>query len=297
MKPRLLKVPTGITNSFSIRRDMIPNINCNWHCHVELELIHFHKGHGLEFIGDTVKSFRKGDIVLIGSNLPHYFKYEEVYDRNIEHESDIPYSTVIHFTENFWGDCFLNLPEAEMIKSVIKKAQRGILIKEKYARRVKNQMTNICKVGGIERIIALLRCLAEFANSGKTELISSIGFNNEYNLSNSDRINAVYDYTLKNFRDTIHLSTVASIAAMAVNSFCRYFKLKTGKSYLQFLNEIKIGYACKLLIDNRYSVKQICFESGFKNFTSFHETFKKIKGSTPQQYFKEYSGSFCNELT
>lgn len=292
MKPQLLKVPTGISNSFSIRQDMIPNINCNWHCHAELELIYFQKGHGLEFIGDNIKNFGKGDIVLIGSNLPHYFKYEEGNDKKINYESCIPYSTVIHFTENFWGDCFLNLPEAEKIKSLIKKAQRGILIKEKDSGSVKNQMINMCNVGGIERIIALLRCLTEFANSDKTELISSIGFNNEYNLSNSDRINSVYEYTLKNFRDTIHLSTVAAIAAMTVNSFCRYFKLKTGKSYLQFLNEIKVGYACKLLIDNRYNVKQICFESGFKNFTSFHEIFKKIKGRTPQQYFKEYSRSF-----
>ncbi len=289
MKPQLLKIPIGISNSFSVRQDMIPNINCKWHYHPELELIQLHRGSGMQFIGDNVKKFSRGDVVLIGSNLPHFFKYEEDNDKNFSQKSKLPYSTVIHFNENFLGDGFLNLPETDLIKSVLKKAQRGITLKENYSVNIKDEITNISKVGGIERIIALLRCLTEFSNSNKTELISSIGFKNEYDLSDSDRINSVYEYTLKNFKDTIQLSTVASIAVMAVNSFCRYFKMKTGKSYLHFLNEIKIGYACKLLIENRYSVKQICFESGFKNFTSFHEIFKKIKGKTPQEFYKDYS--------
>lgn len=288
MKPELIKVPVDVSHSFSVRRDMIPNINSKWHYHVELELIHFHKGHGMQFVGDNIKSFGKGDIILIGSNLPHFWKYEETQDERYTSESSLPYSTVIHFKENFWGDCFLNLPEASLIKSIISKASRGILIHENEASKIITEIDKMSVTEGIERIIALLRCLTEFENSNKTELLSSIGFKYEYSASDSDRINAVFDYTLKNFKNPIALQKAASLAGMAINSFCRYFKTKTGKTYLQFLYELRIGYACKLLIDNRYSVKQICFESGFNNFTSFHKIFKKSTGRTPQQYFHEY---------
>jgi AraC-like DNA-binding protein len=289
MKPQLLKVPKAPSTSFNARRDRIPNINNNWHYHSELELIHFHKGQGMQFVGDNMKNFGPGDIVLIGSNLPHFWKYDEIDEKPGKEEPTVAYSTVIHFTENFWGDCFLNLPETATIKSIIKKAQRGILAHEKEVPHLAAELDKIYSAEGVERIIALIRCLSEFAdNSNKTKLLSSLGFRYEFNTAGNDRINAVYDFTLKNFKNTILLEKVSSIANMAVNSFCRYFKTKTGKSYMQFLNELRIGYACKLLIDNRYSVKQICFESGFKNFTSFHKIFKKNKGKTPQQYFKEY---------
>jgi AraC-like DNA-binding protein len=289
MKPQLLKVPKGHSYSFNARQDMIPNINNNWHYHIELELIHFHKGKGMQFVGDNMKHFGEGDIVLIGSNLPHFWKYDQAQDEKGNGQNTDPYSTVIHFKENFWGDCFLNLPESSAIRSVLHKAQRGILINVNDAPLIAQEMDRICSIEGIERLIALLRCLSEFANkSDKIKTLSSLGFKYAYTPSDSERINQVYDFTLKNFKNAIVLEKIASIANMAINSFCRYFKTKTGKTYLQFLNELRIGYACKLLIDNNYSTKQICFESGFNNFTSFHKIFKKSKGKTPQQYYKEH---------
>jgi AraC-like DNA-binding protein len=287
MKPQLLKIPKGISDSFSARHEMIPNINNRWHYHAELELIQFHKGHGTQFVGDNIRSFGKGDIVLVGANLPHFWKYETTGTK--EKNALLPYATVIHFTENFWGDCFLNLPETASIKSIIKNAQRGILIHEKNNAEIKNAIDNICAAKGVERIIALLKCLSAFAGSRKKIYLSSIGFSYDGVLPGNDKINDVYAYTLKNFKQQIQLKKVASVASLAVNSFCRYFKTKTGKTYIQFLLEIRVGYACKLLIDNRYSIKQICFESGFSNFTSFHKTFKKNTGKTPRQYFTEYS--------
>lgn len=287
MKPQLLKIPKGIADSFSARREMIPNVNNKWHYHAELELIYFHKGRGTQFVGDNIRSFGKGDIVLVGANLPHFWKYETTGAK--EKNASIPYATVIHFTENFWGECFLNLPETASIKSIVKNAQRGILINEKNNTEIKNAIDNICATEGIDRIIALLKCLSALALSRKKIYLSSIGFNYDGILPGNDKINDVYAYTLKNFKQPVQLKKIASVASLAVNSFCRYFKTRTGKTYIQFLLEIRVGYACKLLIDNRYSIKQICFESGFSNFTSFHKTFKKNTGKTPRQYFNEYT--------
>ena len=135
---------------------------------------------------------------------------------------------------------------------------------------------------GVSRITALIECLSAFAASDSLQLLSSIGFRPDFSESENDRINAIYDYTFRHFTEKIYLDQVAVIAGLVPNSFCRYFKSRTGKTYTQFLTEIRIGHACKLLLDNRMSIKQLCFESGFSNFTSFHKNFRLITGKTPQ---------------
>ncbi|RPD39146.1 helix-turn-helix domain-containing protein [Chitinophaga barathri] len=283
MKPELLKVPTREIHSFSARRDMLPNINSRWHYHDELELIHFQKGHGMQFVGDDIRAFSPGDIVLVGSNLPHFWRYE-----NTEGDSaDIPYSTVIHFKETCLGGGFLDIPEASSIRGLIQRAKRGLHIAEHASAAIVAEMNRLVETDGIERIVALLRCLAKIAmHPGVTELASP-GFRPVVNQSaGSERINRVFDHIFKNFQEPLSLPEVAGIAMMSENSFCRYFKSKTGKTYLQFLYEVRVGFACKLLMDNRLSIKEICFASGFNDYTSFHRIFKKHTGKTPQQYFK-----------
>jgi transcriptional regulator GlxA family with amidase domain len=113
-------------------------------------------------------------------------------------------------------------------------------------------------------------------------------FKNEFSGLENDRINVVYDYSFTNFKRKIELEEIAAVAGISPNSFCRYFKSRTKKTYSQFIIEIKVGYACKLLIDNKYSVKQICYESGFNNFASFHKYFKLITNKSPLDYKREF---------
>jgi AraC-like DNA-binding protein len=285
MKPQLLKITHEPVNSFSVRRDMVPNINSRWHYHPELELIHFHKGSGTQFIGDNIKNFKAGDIILLGSNLPHYWMYDEEYFSHPT--SDSPYSTVIHFKENFVGERFLQLPETRKIRTLLEKSNRGIVFSSEQCDFIGKLMDKVYHSDGLARIIALMECLGACAEVSSPVILSSQGFN--YHLDNSnDRINSVYNYTLKNFKRKIELKEIAEVAGFIPNSFCRYFKSRTGKTYNQFLLEIRIGFACKLLLDNNQSIKQICFESGFRNFVSFHKSFKAITGFTPQTYQKKY---------
>src|SRR4051794_39898550 len=114
MKPELLKISNQSTSSFSIRHDMVPNINSRWHYHPEIELIYFHKGSCMQFVGDSISRSERDNIVLIGANLPHYWRFDE--DNQANYEIGYPYSTVIHFFEDFWGSTFLNLPENKIIK-------------------------------------------------------------------------------------------------------------------------------------------------------------------------------------
>jgi AraC-like DNA-binding protein len=286
MKPKLLKVPKTPSHSFSVREDMDPYINNRWHYHAEVELIYFHKGGGTQFVGDHIKRFHSGDIILVGSNLPHYWRYDDAYFQG--DKSHRVHSTVIHFSENFWGDPFLDLPETKHIRSLLDKARRGILVTAKEGERIAGLVEKIRSSEGVGRIIALIECLSSFAASDRLHLLSSIGFRPDFSESENDRINAIYDHSFRNFSKKIYLEEIAAIAGLVPNSFCRYFKSRTGKTYTQFLTEIRIGHACKLLIDNRISIKQLCYESGFSNFTCFHKNFRMITGKTPQHYLKEH---------
>jgi AraC-like DNA-binding protein len=285
MKPQHLKLAKNPSNSFSVRQDKFPNINNRWHYHSEVELIHFHKGAGTQFVGDNIKGFSDGDIVLVGSNLPHFWKYESY----IEDESDAPFSTVIHFNENFWGEKFLDLPETKVIKNLLDRARRGLLINRDACPIIGRLIEKIYSSEGITRIVALIECLTEFANSHDSVTLCSMGFQYDFSESENERLNAIYDFTIKNFKDKILLEEVAELAGLVPNSFCRYFKSRTGKTYSQFLIELRVGYACKLIIENKINMKQLCFESGFHNFSCFHKNFKKITGKSPKNYQNQFS--------
>lgn len=287
MKPKLLKVPKTPAQSFSVREDRDPFINNRWHYHAEVELIYFHKGSGTQFVGDHIKRFHSGDIILVGSNLPHYWRYDDAY---FKEDRDQVHSTVIHFSENFWGEPFLHLPETKPIKLLLEKARRGILVSGngRQGKKIPELVEKLRLSEGLGRIVSLIECLSAFAGAEQLDLLSSIGFQFDFSESENDRINAIYDYTFRHFAQKIYLEEVAAVAGLVPNSFCRYFKSRTGKTFSQFVTEIRVGHACKLLIDNRISIKQLCFESGFNNFTCFHKNFKMITGKSPQHYLKEH---------
>jgi transcriptional regulator GlxA family with amidase domain len=134
----------------------------------------------------------------------------------------------------------------------------------------------------------LIEALNAIANGKQMPLLSSIGFRPNLMDAEKDRINAIYEYSIKNFKRKIQLEELAEVANISPNSFCRYFKSRTRKTYSQFLIELRVGHACKLLIENNQCIKRLCYESGFNNFTSFHKYFKMITGKSPLVYQKEF---------
>lgn len=286
MKPQLLKVSTGPAQSFSVRRDLVPYMNNKWHYHPEVELIHLKRGVGTQFIGDSIKGFRSGDIVLVGAHLAHYWRFDDMYFNDQSKAcADV---RVAHFSENFWGDQFLNLPENKAIKTLLENSRRGLQVNGKVKIKVADILEQMLTADGSHRIILLMEALSLIANCNQTVKLSSIGFKQDYDESENIRINAIYDYTLNNFRRKIHLEEIASVAVISPNSFCRYFKSKTRKTYSRFLTEIKVGHACKLLMENKLNIKQLCYESGFNNLASFHKYFKITTGKSPLNYQKEF---------
>ena len=282
MKPHHLTHPINSTRSFTAKCEIQPDVNNWWHYHDELELIYFKNGSGKQFVGDNISNFKAGDIVLVGSNLPHYWQYSDQF-KNTAIEV-----YVVHFNKYFLGKEFINLPENYELLKVLEKSGRGIQIKDCSDNSLTESIIKIIEAQGTERIINLIEVLVGLGKYPEVQCLVSLGFKANISDAERDRIQSIYNYTLKNFKEQINLETIATIAKMSRTSFCKFFKMRTGKTYSALLNEIRIGNACKLLIEKKMTVKEICFESGFLNFSSFHKCFKNITGQTPLKYQRSY---------
>jgi AraC-like DNA-binding protein len=265
---------------------VLPYFHNRWHYHPETELIYIEKGSGTQFIGDSIQQFKDGDLVLVGSCLPHYWRCDERYFRN--HPGLQVKATVIHFQENFWGKDFLSLPESKGIRDLLAKARKGLAITGKTKEAVIESIQAMGEAMDMERLILLLKALSLMAKSAELKSLSSIGFQPSVDDQLSDRMEVIYNYSVAHFKKGISLEEIASVAHLSHKSFCRYFKSRTRKTYSRFLQELRVGNACKLLIENKLSLTQVCYESGFNNYANFYRYFKFITGKTPLTYQKEH---------
>ncbi|HEY1165524.1 MAG TPA: AraC family transcriptional regulator [Chitinophaga sp.] len=287
MKPILRKVSVHGGQSFSVREDILPYLYNHWHYHPEAELTLIRKGRGTRLVGDHMERFSDGDLVLLGPNLPHMWRNDADYFRA---NSDLHIEAVaIQFHEHFWGDAFLQLPEMEPIRLLLKQARRGIRINGAAREQLSRQMEDMLQASGTQRITILINLLTAIAATAEKSPLSSLGFVQEYNLQRTDKINEIYHYTFNNFTNPISIEEVAKAVHISPHSFCRYFKTRTSKTYFEFLAELRIGYACKLILENGMSIAQVCYSSGFNNVANFNRKFKELTGKTPLQYYKEYA--------
>jgi AraC-like DNA-binding protein len=289
MKPLFLKIESS--NVYTIREQLVSYINSRYYYHPQIELVYSEKSDGMCIIGDKVQIVNEGDIFMLGENLPHLFRNDEKYtDKKLKVRV-----IVLHFLPDFGGKDFLELPDMRNIKLLLKKAERGILVEGKTRTEVGKIMKQMLTEKGPGKMILLLQALTLISNSRDNKMILPIGFQPQINDQNEDRINDVYSFTMQHFNQKIHTKQIASVAHLSEHSFCRYFKSKTGKTYTNFLHEIRIKHACKLLIESKLSISQIINECGFVNYANFFRYFKMLTGKTPAEYQKLNNDSLITE--
>lgn len=282
MKTLIEKLPLSENSSFVAKIFTTPYFEVPWHQHIEYELILFLEGEGLSFVGNYAGEFQAGDVFFIGKNVPHTFQ-----KRNKEM---ITSAVVVQFKEDFLGTDFLRVPEAREIKDFFNDSMQGLQIGENTNKLLKPFILSLVSEEGIIRIIKLLECL-HLINKSKDYLplsTQSIGISNPKDM---ERIDQVFRYTIDAFANKITLNDVAAIAGLSVPAFCNYFKKSTKKTYIDFLNEVRVGYACKLLIDTDLSIVNIGYESGYNTLANFNKQFLKIKRETPSKYRRLFANS------
>ncbi|MCM4167465.1 Melibiose operon regulatory protein [Arenibacter antarcticus] len=283
MKLHLLDRTSLQNSSFTVTQNSFPYFLKVWHYHPELELVYIVKSTGTRFIGDGIEKFEEGELVLLGENLPHMWLNDEVY---FEDHSELSSEAIaIHFKEDFLGMDFLKTMEMKSISQLIKRASQGIKF-------VGIDTTVLTKIRGLltldpfNKTIRLLEILQLLAIHEEYQLLSSPGFLNSFNKTDNKNLDEIYEFIFKNFNQPIGSKDVAEIAKMNPSAFSRFFKRIHRKTFTSYLNEIRIGYACKLLIENRDNITPVCYESGFNNISNFNRHFKSIMGMSPSAYIK-----------
>lgn len=245
------------------------------------------KGTGTRFIGDHVGPFRQGELILTGPNLPHLWRSDHEYFEGLA--NTVTEGIVIYFTQNLLGKDFLNKSEMFKIKNLLHKARRGMEFKGTTLVMASELMISLPAVEDFDRVLLFLNLLNLLSNSTGYSLLASEGYSNSLKETETERMNLVHEYVLKNFKTRISLEEAAAVASLSPTSFSRYFKMHANKTFSDFLIEIRIGYACKLLSGQNIDVAQACYESGFNTLSNFNKQFKAVTNYTPLAYKKKYS--------
>ncbi len=285
MDPMLEKIPEYPGSSIAVKREVTPYMDYPWHYHPEYELIYVEKSYGIRLMGDHIGHFNDGDLVFISAHLPHVWRNDQAFYQNNEDLFVDVY--VIHFLEQHFGDLF-SLVESALIRDLFRKGQRGLRIFGKTHELVSSQIKAIYRSSGFKRLTLLLEILDLLSKSDEYEPLSSPGFNNGNNIVDSERISVVYEYVIQNFDKPISLAEVAAKLHLNKTSFCRYFKSRTTKTFSHFVNEVRIGKACKMLINSNLTICQVSHNVGYNNISHFNRQFKLFTGATATEYRRKH---------
>jgi AraC-like DNA-binding protein len=281
MKAFFEKIPAIEETSFLARRIVMPYFDAPLHYHPEYELTLIVEGNGKRFVGDSIENFEAGDLVLLGSNLPHFWRSDKTFAENKESFSE---AIIIQFSTDFVKDILEKLPECKSIISMLNLSKSGI----KFSQSFKPILEKIIEEQGIKRLISLIDLLESLSQKTDYQLLASEHFNIKPDDAENERMRKILEFTLDNFQNDISIHAVAEITHLTVPSFCRYFKSRTRKTYVDYLNEIRVSHARKLLINNELGISQVGLECGFQNLSHFHRIFKNQVGVTPLAYRRSF---------
>lgn len=253
-----------------------------WHYHPKLELTFVTEGSGKRLVGDSIEEFGPGDLIFIGKNIPHVWipqenKYGTTHSRSLE-------SVYMQFGDELIPDSLLGLPEMKNVRRAVRLSQRGVRITGRTLNRASSYMLELPYMGSFERMMNFYRILDEIGNSRELIHLASEEYVSGKFRSTNERISRIHEYMMAHYQENISLARLAGLVHMAPESLCRFFKSQMGASIFDYLNKIKVDYACKLLINPDLNISEIGYDCGFNNISHFNKQFKKVMKMTPSEY-------------
>lgn len=286
MKPLYQDLPFPIDSHIHYYIEDLPHFIVPWHYHPAIEIMYITRGIGTRFVGDCIEQYEEGDVCMIGPNLPHEWRNDDAY---FDKESGLRATCIcLFFKREIFDPNFIRLPEMNNIRDLIERSRRGL----KFTGKSKLEITRFIRSSvngvGVRKVTNLLTLLELMATSTEYELLASVGFTNSVNSEDFERFNKVYKFLVKNFATSIRLEEVSTLVGLTPTAFCRYFKERTKKTFVEYLNEMRIGYSKKLLLENKMKISTISGEVGFPNLSNFISQFKKVTGMSPSQFQKQF---------
>lgn len=294
MKPLLIDLDYSLIDTFMIKELNVPYFTNTHHFHKDYEIVFVKKSSGKRIVGDHVDNFTDGDIVFVGPDLPHAWFNDSAYYG--EQHDLLAQSVVIYLKRTWLERDVLPLPQTGKLKNMLENSRRGIRFYGETARQISRLVSGIYRAEGFRQVADLFTVLFLMSETKECELLAGINYLNTHSENETARLNRVYEYVMRNFPGQIRLEHAADIANMSPNAFCRYFRQQTQKNFSQFVNEIRVGHACRLLAKKDISVTEVCYESGYQSVTNFNKFFRRIMGKSPVEYRKKINTTPARSL-
>ena len=256
----------------------------SWHYHQEFELSFITEGSGQRIVGDSVESFHPGDLIFIGPRIPHVWISGEL--SRAQHSGRTLESVYLLFNQDILPQEITSLPEFKDVNRALQLAERGMRITGDTLNQVSRIMLQLPYQGRMKRLMLFYEILHIIGNSDTFTPLATEGYiKSKFETSNT-RVNTIHEFLMNNYRDEINLEGIAELVHLAPASVCRFFKSATGQTIFSYLNNIKVDYACKLLMNTDLNIVDISYDCGFNNLSHFNKQFRQIIGKTPSQYRK-----------
>lgn len=267
--------------SFIINVHENDEINTNYHFHKEYELTLIESGFGRRFVGDHLVTFSSGDLVFIGSNVPHCWKFDE----EVRHASMI---SLLFDLETLGGD-FFQRPELRHIAHTLQSCKHGFELSGLLKSYITSNIQRLLiEKDPFSKMLQLVNILHLIAKSDEKRFLSSQDLSISIHDQNDQKMVSVFDYIQENFYRDISLEEVSAIAGLSVNAFCKFFKRNTEKTFIQIVNEFRIDYSRQLLLNSEMQIGEVAYKSGYSDISHFFRTFKKMTGFSPLKYRQTY---------
>lgn len=275
MKILPFQIPKPTNDALIYQEDHEIEFYNQLHQHEEIQLSFIAQGEGTLLVGDSLYSYQSGDVFAIGGNLPHVF-----LSASEGAQKSMMYS--LFFTKESFGETFFNLEELKSTREFFKHIENGFQAFSK-TKELASHFMSLNKKSKLQRFITLLEMI-EILSKTKRRSLSNQLFKKRFSIHEGQRMRDVMDYTFSNYQHEIRIDTIANVAHMTTNAFCKYFKKRTNKTYNQFLNELRIEKSCQLLLIKDKLISEVAFETGFPNLSNFNRKFRHIKGMTPSDF-------------
>lgn len=288
MKPVYTKIQEDVQmDVFAVRVIDLPYFSTEFHFHKECQMVYVVESEGKRIIGDSVENFTSDELILLGRDIPHVWHNDRRYFEKEEGAQEThARSVALFFDPEKLQEAMQLFGSAKPVEALLKKARRGMKFSGKTKSSLRQMLLEITGQQGFAQLITFLRMLDLLTRTREFEFLASNGYVNTYHAKDNDRIDRVFKYVFRHFKSDIQLDDMASLVNMSKQAFCRYFKSRTQKTFIRFVNEVRIGHACRLMAGGETQVSSLAYESGYNSLSNFNRFFKEIKSMTPREYIK-----------
>lgn len=274
--------------SFQCYRRIEPSYPFEWHYHPEMELTLIEEDYGQRVVGDHQEEYGPGDLVLLGPNLPHTWA-SGTTSTSGDGVARMARAVVVQFDAAFAGPNLLQAPEMRSAREMFSASARGLRFEADKNRQAVKRLSELPDAQGPNRLLGLLEILAMLAGTWhEAELLAGPAFTANRNLAAQQRVDRICQFIQEHLSDSISQAELARQLGMNTSAFSRFFKHATGRTVVEYINEVRISQACRLLLETDDSVLEVCLRSGFGNLSNFNRRFRRLKGLTPSGFRNQF---------